>query len=260
MHFLKKLVEHPELEDPVKQHMDVHRHFYRYSRGEFIGPAIKISCSSTKITLKGSHEYEDLILELVANSIEDPKKQFEIKGRLITGSDISEQLTKLGLNWELKESTGKTKNYKSDFIDEMTRDKLIECNSSFRNNSYFLANFNISSTCKVSTKKSIPQPSKKKAEDDDVSARIQFSIGYMKNNKKNLELIIDSLIPDFKNRVPNNWKNIIVYNNYLIDDIVLPKNINDSRLLRVFAIRKGKLIRTVEIDGETHENQYSFLA
>ena len=260
MHFLKKLVEHPMLEDPVNHHMDVHRHFYRYSRGEFIGPAIKISCSSTKITLKGSHEYEDLILELVANSIEDPKKQFEIKGRVVTGSDISEQLIKLGLNWELKESTGKTKNYKSDFIDEMTRDKLIECNSSFRNNSYFLANFNISSTCKVSTKKSIPQPSKKKAEDDDVSARIQFSIGYMKNNKKNLELIIDSLIPDFKNRVPNNWKNIIVYNNYLIDDIVLPKNINDSRLLRVFAIRKGKLIRTVEIDGETHENQYSFLA
>ena len=260
MHFLKKLVEHPQLEDPVKQHMGVHRHFYRYSRGEFIGPAIKISCSSTKITLKGSHEYEDLILELVANSIEDPKKQFEIKGRLITGSDISEQLTKLGLNWKLKESTGKTKNYKSDFIDKITRNKLIECNSLFRINSYFLVNFNISPTCKVSTKKSIPQPSKKKAEDDDVSARIQFSTGYMKNNKKNLELVIDSIIPDFKKYLPDNWKNIIVYNNYLINDIELPKNINDSRLLRIFAIRKGKLIRTVEIDGETHENQYSFLA
>jgi hypothetical protein len=260
MHFLKKLVEHPGLQDPVKQHMDVHRHFYRYSRGEFIGPAIKISCSSTKITLKGSHEYEDLIIELVAKSIGDPKQEFEIKGRIITGSDISEQLAKLGLNWELKESTGKTKNYKADFIDKITRDKLIECTSSFRSNSYFLANFNLGSTCKVSTKKNVPQPSKKKVEDDDASKRIQFSTGYLRNTEKNLELVINNIIPDFKKKIPNGWKNIMVYNYYLIDDIELPKNIKDTRLLRIFAIRKGKIIRTIEIDGETYENQFPLLA
>jgi hypothetical protein len=260
MHFLKKLVEHPGLQDPVKQHMDIHRHFYRYSRGEFIGPAIKISCSSTKITLKGSHEYEDLIIEIIAKSIEDPKQEFEIRGRIVTGSDISEQLTKLGLNWKLKESTGKTKNYKSDFIDKITRDKLIECNSSFRTNSYFLVNFNLGSTCKVSTKKNIPQPSKKKVEDDDASKRIQFSTGYLRNTGKNLELVIDSVIPDFKKQIPNDWKNIMVYNNYLIDDIEVPKNIKDTRLLRIFAIRKGKIIRTIEIDGESYENQFPFLA
>lgn len=260
MHFLKKLIEDPRLNDPAKQHMDVHRHFYRYSRGEFIGPAMKLTRSSTKITLKGSHEYEDLILEIVSKSIEDPNRQFEIKGRLITGSENSEQILKLGLNWELKESTGKTKNYKSDFIDQVTRDKLIECNSIFRENSYFLVSFNINSTCKVTTKKSIPQPSKKKVEDDDVSKRIQFSTGYIKNTKNNLELIIDSILPDFKDVIPKNWNNIVICNNYLITDIKLPKNMKDSRLLRIFAIREGKIIRTIEIDGETHENQFSFLA
>jgi len=260
MHFLTKLIEQPILEESIKNHMDVHRHFYRYSRGEFIGPAIKITRSSTKFTLKCSHEYEDLILELVAKSIEDPNRKFEIKGTLITGSDISEQLKELGLNWDLKESSGKTKNYKSDFLDTLTRDKLIECISFFRNSSYFLVNFNLNPACKVTTKKNIPQPSKKKAEDDDVGKRIQFSTGYMGYNKRNLDLIIDSTVPDFKNNIPNEWKNIIVYNNYLIDDIELPKNVTNSQLLRILSIRKGKIIRIIEVDGETHENQFLFVA
>ena len=259
MHFLKKLIEQPIIEDSIKKHMDVHRHFYRYSRGEFIGPAIKITSSSTKFTLKGSHEYEDLILELVAKSIEDPNRKFEIKGKLITGSDITEQLKDLGLNWDLKESSGKTKNYKSDFIDTIKKDKLIECINFFRNSSYFLANFNLNSTCKVTTKKNVPQPSKKKAEDDDVNKRIQFSTGYMENTKRNLDLIIDSTVPDFKKNIPNEWKNIIVYNNYMINEIELPKNVKNSQLLRILAIRKGKIIRTIDIDGETYENQFSFI-
>ena len=260
MHFLKKLIEQPILDESIKQHMDIHRHFYRYSRGEFIGPAIKIARSSTKFTLKGSHEYEDLILELVAKSIEDPNRKFEIKGKLITGGDISEQLKDLGLNWDLKESSGKTKNYKADFIDTITSDKLIECVDLFRDTSYFLVNFNLNAACKVTTKKNLPQPSKKKAEDDDVGKRIQFCTGYMGNTKSNLDLIIDSTIPDFKKNIPNEWKNIIVYNNYLINDIELPKNITNSQLLRILAIRKGKIIRTIEVDGETYENQFSFLA
>ncbi len=71
MHFLKKLTESPILKDPAKEHVDVHRHFYRYSKGVFIGPALKITKSKARITLKGSHEYEDLILEVVANTISE---------------------------------------------------------------------------------------------------------------------------------------------------------------------------------------------
>ena len=205
-------------------------------------------------------EYEDLIFELVVKSIEDPNQKFQIKGRLITASDISEQLKDLGLNWDLKVSSGKTKNYKADFIDTLTRDKLIECVSLFRDSSYFLVNFTLNSTCKVTTKKNLPQPSKKKAENDDVGKRIQFSTGYMGNTKRNLELIIDSTLPDFKKNIPDEWKNIIVYNNYMIHDIELPKNITNSQLLRILAIRKGKIIRSIEVDGETYENQFSFLA
>ncbi|MHA1670917.1 MAG: hypothetical protein ACTSV5_10135 [Promethearchaeota archaeon] len=260
MHYLKKLIEKPKLEDPAQKHMDIHRHFYRYSRGDFLGPALKIRTTSGKITLKGTHEYEDLILESVLNSIEDSNNNFEITGNLITGSDISKDLTKLGFEWKLKKSTGKTKNYKSVILDNISKEQLLAGLDFFRTNSYFLISFNINPSCKIKTKKNIPQPSRKTLDDDDLNKRIQFCTGYLKNTKKNLEFILDSALSDFKSEIPNNWKSITILNNYKITEIITPKDIKDSRLLRIFAIRKGKMIRLVEIDEEVYEKQYDFVA
>ncbi|MFX1356085.1 MAG: hypothetical protein ACFFA8_02265 [Promethearchaeota archaeon] len=256
MHFLNKLIKTPILDDPANKHREVHRHFYRYSRGDFIGPAIKISKTSTKITLKGTHEYEDLILEIVTKTISN-NSDFEIKGRLITGSDISKIISNLGFNWELKQSTGKTKNFKADIIDKTNREQLLNAIDMFRENSYLLISFNLGSNCKVTTKKNIPQPSKKKIEDDDVNKRVQFCTGYIRNNKQNLDYIINLIIPDFKADISSNWKSITLYNNYKITDIEIPKSLTDSRLMRIMSVREGKVFRSLEIDGEIIEKQYS---
>ncbi|MFX1315178.1 MAG: hypothetical protein ACFE9T_04895 [Promethearchaeota archaeon] len=259
MHFLTKLIDSPILEDPARNHKNVHRHFYRYSRGDFIGPAMKITTTKTKITLKGSHEYEDLILEIVANSISNPNENFEIKGTLVSGEDISSIISSLGFNWRLSKSTGQTKNYKTSILDKTNKHKLIESIEIFRENSYFLLSFNLNPNCKVITKKNIPQPSKKKIEEDDVNARIQFCTGYINNTDKNLETLRSLCIPDFKSELPNTWKTITVFNNYKITDIDIPKNVKDSRLLRVMAIRKGKLLRSIDVDGEFIEKQYNIV-
>jgi len=257
MHFLSRLIENPILEDPAKNHMNIHRHFYRYSKGDFIGPALKIIKTKAKITLKGTHEYEDLISEIVVKTISEPQKSFEVKGKLITGMDLSETITDLGLNWILKKSTGKTKNYKADIVDQIKKNQLLQAIEVFRENSYLLLSFIINTTIKVTTKKNIPQPSKKKAEDDDLSKRIQFCTGTMSNTDANIKMILDSVASDFKTDIPNNWKTIILLNNYNITEIVIPKNIKDSRLLRIMAIRKGKMYRSINIDGELIEKQYS---
>jgi len=257
MHFLSRLIENTILEDPAKNHMNIHRHFYRYSKGDFIGPAIKITKTKAKITLKGTHEYEDLILEIIAKTIPDPQKSFEVKGKLITGMDLSETITDLGLNWILKKSTGKTKNYKADIVDQINKNQLLQAIELFRENSYLLLSFIINTSIKVTTKKNIPQPSKKKAEDDDLSKRIQFCSGTMSNTDANIKMVLDLVASDFKTDVPNNWKTIILLNNYNITEIVIPKDIKDSRLLRIMAIRKGKMYRSINIDGELIEKQYS---
>lgn len=256
MHFLKKLIDTPILDDPANKHKKIHKHFYRYSKGDFIGPAIKISKTNTKITLKGTHEYEDLILEIVTKTIPN-NNDFEIKGRLISGSDISGTISKLGFNWELKQSTGKTKNYKADIADKTDKEKLLNAIDILRENSYLLLSFNLGPNCKVTTKKKIPQPSKKKVEDDDVNQRVQFCTGYISNTKQNLNCLIDLVLPDFKNEISTKWKSIIILNNYKFTDIEIPKGLKDSRLMRIMAIRKGKVFRSLEIDGDLIEKQYS---
>ncbi|MFX0083170.1 MAG: hypothetical protein ACFE94_15610 [Candidatus Hodarchaeota archaeon] len=257
MHFLKKIVGSPILEDPAKKHIDVHRHFYRYSKGEFIGPALKISKTNTRITLKGTHEYEDLILEVVANTLSE--EEVEIKGNLISGNDISEIITNLGFDWTLKKSTGQTKNYKADILSTTTKETLLKSIAIFRKTSYYLISFNISPICKVTTKKSIPQPSKKKVEEDDVNKRIQFCTGVINNNEQNVRFLLDSVLPDFKSELPDKWKNIIIKNNYRITEIILPEDVDNWGLKRILAIRKGKLFRSIDVDNEIIEKQYNFV-
>ena len=257
MHYLSELIETPSLEDPAKKHMNIHRHFYRYSKGDFIGPALKISITKTRITLRGSHEYEDLIQELVVRSIDGD--DININGVLITGSDINEDLQNFGLDWNLKKSTGKTKNYKAEVSDKIPIEVLLKIIEKFRINSYLLLSFNVGPSCKVTTKKRIPQPSKKKAEEDDINKRVQFCTGIIENTPKNLKLIIDLALSDFKADLPNQFKNLILLNNYKIDEIILPKDVKNSMLLRILAIRKGKMFRSLQCDDDIIERQYNIV-
>ena len=259
MHFINSLIKTPKLDDPAKEHMNIHRHFIRYSKGDFIGPAIKITKTKGKITLKGSHEYEDLILELVVKSLSNTQADFEIKGKLITGSDLNDTLSNLGLDWDLKKSTGKTKNYKATILDQINKNMLLQAIEVFRENSYLLLSFVVNPNCKVTTKKNTPQPSRKKAEDDDVSKRIQFCTGVLSNTDANLKMVLDLTVPDFISDIPKSWKTIIVLNNYSIKEIEIPTNVKDSRLLRIMAIRKGKWFRSIDINGELVEKQYSIV-
>ena len=257
-HFIKKLIQSPILEDPAKNYKDIHRHFYRYSKGDFIGPALKINKTKSRINLKGTHEYEDLIQEIVVTTVPDNDK-IEFKANLITGSDISETINILGFEWDLKKSTGKTKNYKADITDNADNHALLKTINTFRENSYFLLSFNLNATCKVTTKKRIPQPSKKKVEEDDISKRVQFCSGVIDNSESNINLIFNLALEDFKSELPSKWNNIIITNNYKITEIELPKNVNNSMLLRLLAIRKGKVYRSINIDGDIIEKQYSIV-
>jgi hypothetical protein len=159
----------------------------------------------------------------------------------------------------LKRSTGKTKNYKANILDQINKNILLQAIRVLRENSYLLLSFIINPNCKVTTKKNIPQPSKKKVEDDDVSKRLQFCTGVLSNTEVNLKTVLDLTVPDFISDIPKTWKSIIVLNNYIIKEIELPKNIKDSLLLRIMAIRKGKMIRSIDVNGELIEKQYSIV-
>ncbi|MBY9007154.1 MAG: hypothetical protein KGD63_10385 [Candidatus Lokiarchaeota archaeon] len=258
MHFLKQIIKNPILKNPAKDNMDIHRHFYRFSKGIFIGPAIEIRKTASKISFKGSLEYEDIIQEFVAKAF--PIDEIPVLGLLITGKNIKDSLQELGLDWKLKASTGKTKNYKAEITGDINKQTLHNAIETIRESGYLLISFStIDKSCSVVTKKRLPQPSKKKPDEDDVVKRIGFCKGNIKNTKENLERVFDGLLYDFKSDLPENWKKIIILNTYRIETLELPKDVKNSMMLRIMGIRKGKLIRTVNIDNESYEKQYSIV-
>lgn len=256
MHFLKQIIENPSFEEPAKEHMDVHKHFYRYSRGKFSGPAMKMKKYSTKITMKGSFEYEDAVQEIVTKTV--PKNDINVEGIVITGRDISDTLKKLGLNWELEEKSGKSKGYETEFSDTLSKDKVLQIIEELREHCYVMLNYKVNKYCQVKTDEKLPKPSKKNPIEDDIDKRVSFCRGYVETNQSNIELVYDYILSDFKSEMPNDWTDIILTNTYDIDEIEIPKDVKNSRMMRIMAIRKGKLIRTLKCDDKTFTREYSF--
>ena len=64
IHYLMKIVETPEIDDPPTNAPFVHKHFTRYSKGLFDGPVVKISQTKGKLTIGCSFEYEDELFKI----------------------------------------------------------------------------------------------------------------------------------------------------------------------------------------------------
>ena len=93
-----------------------------------------------------------------------------------------------------------------------------------------------------------------------MSKRIKFCSGVINNTDSNINLIFDLVLPDFKSKIPEKWKKLSLTNNYRITDVEIPKNIKNSMLMRIMAIRKGKMLRSLELDNENLvENQYNII-
>lgn len=254
MHFLKVLIDNPKLENPSENYPEIHRHFTRYSKGEFTGPAIKVRFTAKKINIYGSFEYEDFIQEFVTSLM--PDGDIQVSSVIFAARDLKDEFYELGLNWKLIKSTGKTKNYKGTFDDILERKRLKEIIKALNKKCYYFSNF-ILEGYSVKCKKKPPQPSKKKPTDDEIAKITKFCVGSVSNNKKNKDYLLERLVPDFLNKFPEKSKSFTLINEYKITNIILPKNIKNSILMRLKAIREGKLNRTIRFDNDTeHMNSY----
>jgi len=243
------LLQNPVLQNPVEDYPEIHKHFTRYSKGEFTGPIMKIRFTTNKITLNGSFEYEDFIQEYVASVM--PDDEIDVTFNILSGADLKVIFSKLSLDWQLKKSTGKTKNFKGIFQGKFKKSKYLEILKELNKYSYYFTNFNNQQGFSVKCKTKPPQPPKKKPTNQEIEKIVKFCRGVVKNSKNNQKTLIKTLIPDFDEKIPDNVTKIKIINEYKINNIIIPKNIKSSGLLRIKSIRKGKLVRTIEIDNET---------
>ncbi|MCP4764576.1 MAG: hypothetical protein GY870_22565, partial [archaeon] len=234
MHFLKDLISHNNEDDPVKSVPHVHRHFVRYSKGQFEGPAMKIKFAKTNINIYAGFEYEDLLYYIIAESMNDAdiSEEFSVTGNIISSRDISKVFEENGIPWKMKKSTGKTKNFKCPLKPaadaKLNKDKMksliVTLNSSLTS-TYTLLNFKIEGYS-IKTAKNPPRPkqSGSTAEDQEKSkaARIKFCTAKLPNTEKNRKMLIEEVVPEFKDEITAKCKQIEIYNNYLVEELILP--------------------------------------
>lgn len=203
-----------------------HNKFVRYSKGEFVGPLMKVKFMSKNIKLYGSFHFVDELLMLLADYLGN--KVIHVKGTLVWNEDLAPQLAKLGIKY--------SKVTKSRGIFKYVLDNDVH----FKDFVETLSKFNLLVNIKTDeislvTKTSFPKPNK------------EFSKDFCKATFP-LELadrIKDEFFFDVKDK---KIKEVEVKHSIVIDDIHLPKDYTDFEEARQNAKREGKVTREIELN------------
>lgn len=220
MHYVKDIFE----KNPT-QH--AHDKFVRYSRGEFVGPLLKIKFGKDAVKIFASFHFVDELLMLVAKCLGN--KVVHIDGSLVWNRDLTEDLLKLGIKYsKVTKSRGIFKYTLEndvkiqDFVDEMS--------------SYNLLVSIKEETVSLVTKTAFPKPNKEFGAD---FCKASFPASFA-------DVIREEFLFDIKDKVS---KEAEIKHHITVSDLKLPE-IDNFEEARRLAKRIGKITRDVKIDGK----------
>jgi len=208
-----------------------HNKFIRYSCGTFEKELFCIKIGGKNIQIQGGFEYLDCMFDLFSKLI---KEDVELKGVIVSKVDIKKDLDDLGI--EIKKKFGK----------KYTIEAVLDSNK-FKQ---FVNKFNQfplllklkSGNYSLSVKKSVPKPGK-----------VLEKFLTAKFAKTDLNVLIDEFLFDSK---VDKFKKVEIKHTYVIDDIKIPKQYeNDPAMARLKAVRVGKIIRELNIDGNISKTE-----
>lgn len=244
----------------VKQEPDEYSHarLVKYGLGEHVGPRVKLTFSKSSIKFKADLDMEKALLKAYLTGA--PKGTHKVKGNIITYDDRREVFSGITMPLEWKRSAGKYKSKVSETAPLEHIEQLLEGEDP---TTFYLLSLNPSSggkPWKITTKTSFPKGAPKGGEDEEDEKDPNFSKGAFANTPEMMDMLLDVFLPDFRDKVGPKTKKVSVWNLIEIEDIQIPK---DSKLSisekRRLAKKSGKLLRTVEIDGEQFKKEYSFV-
>jgi len=223
----------------------VHLQFQKFSRGEFIEKSmINASKSKDKYSISTTAEYANELVRSIAEHMKNNEKT-QVSGVLVSTRNLKEipEFHQLLANVEVKQFMG-IKQFKINT--QMSKEEILNiCN--LLPNSFLALSFSVNGTdLKIKPK----APKSAKPSTSDKGPKVDFC-----KIKTNDESLVKELIFDV-----DKFKSIKIKHKYLITDIILPKNQTDPAKIREMAIRKGKIIREVEVDGITHNKEAIFEA
>ncbi len=241
--FIKKIFDNKTLGDDW-----VHVQFQKFSRGKFSNRAmVKVKNSKGNYTIETTSEYAKELVKIMGEKLGYGKTH--VTGAMVSALELS------GLKYEEKKMAIGVKKY---IIDrEMNGKEIVEICNSFPK-AFFGLSFNVGEEeLKIQAKspKSAKGAGSSKKEDADL--KIDFC--KLKTSDKS---ILEGLVFD-KEAKDLNFKKIEIKHNFIIDEIVIPpelKNEKDFAIVREKALRKGKIIRVLNIDGREERKEIGFEA
>ncbi len=262
-HYLMKILDNPMIENPVKGAPDVHKHFTRYSKGQFSGPVVKFSQTKDKITIWCSHEYEDAVLRIAVNFF--PDDILNVSGTILGGMDFTPLINNVGLGKAFypAKSKGKTVNYTAALKSEVSVEKKLIEDLSVKGTPYVYSLLSFTSEDQkviLKIKKKPPRPNSKNPEDSAVGSKLKFCILKIPKTPELLKVIIDTFAKDFIDEIPIKWKSITIQNTYEITKLIFPEKKEglSSRKFRLNTLREGSLNRVATIDSIDNRNSIKF--
>jgi hypothetical protein len=241
----------------------VHAKLVKYGIGSHPGPRARINLSKPSIKFKADLDLENAFLKSYV--LGAPSGQHKIKGIIITYTDRTKEFGKLMMPLSWVKSKGKgTPVFKAKVDESAPLEDIKALFNVDDPTTFYLLSLNPkdgTKPWKIQTKTSFPKGAPSEEDEESEGKDPVFSKGAVGNTPDTLEFILDTYIPDLRNKISPKTKDIWIRNNFEILEIQIP---DDPKLSftekRRLAKKKGKLIREVSIDGENFTTQYEFLA
>nr|KXH72243.1 MAG: hypothetical protein AM325_01855 [Candidatus Thorarchaeota archaeon SMTZ1-45] len=248
----------------IKGSPDEHTHakLVKYGIGSHPGPRTKLTLSKASIKFKADLDQEKDILR--GYLLGAPAGTHKVKGTIITYSDRTNEFSQLNMPISWSKSKGKGTPVFKAKVDEVAPIEDIRALFEVDDpTTFYLLSINPrdgTKPWKVTTKTSFPKGGSSEEDEESDEKDPVFTKGALGNTPKVLDYLLNTYLPDLKDKVEPKTKNIMIRNNIEILDIEIPDDPSLSFAeKRRLAKKHGKLIRAVTIDGKDHTLEYDFL-
>lgn len=217
----------------------VHLQFEKYGRGEYRNKAVIIARNVKGVyNITTTSEFANEFVRAMAEKL--GKDKANVTGIVVSTRDLTGEL-----NFKNKKQFMGVKQYVLD--GEMSGDEIIVLMDKFPR-----CFFGLSFTAKGSELKVKPKAPKSAKPSTKPEDKLKADFCKLKTQDAAL---MHGVLFDTKE-----FKRAEAKHTFVINDILLPKNVDDPRQLREMAKRKGKIIREITVDGMTVKEEKDFLA
>ena len=218
---------------------EIHSEFIRFSRGVFNNRyLIEAKKQKDRLSIKTGHEFANF---LIRKCLEKVKGDIELKGVIVYTGSLGEsklQIERVKQFIGVKQYVINTKTNASDVLDVMNKNPRA----------FYALSFSFPDG-KLKIKAKAPKSAKPSNKGE---ADVKANFCYLKTADKN---IVEDLFFDFPN-----FTEIKIKHTLKIEEVIVPKDIEDPVKMREMSKRKGKILREINIDGKLEKKEIEFEA